>query len=1310
MSARARLVAQRSLISLFIFFASVVLLAALASAQEPGTWAQLATNMQQARAGHTATFLGEGKVLIVGGVDASGQVLATAELYDAETGLYTTLSSSLPTGVWGHSATLLDDGTVLIAGGTGASGQAVAAVQSFRPSTGVFSLVGPLNTPRAQHSATALSNGQVLIAGGTDGSNVLASFELFDPATKVTALATSTLLTSRKAHSATLLNDGRVLFVGGSDGSTALGSAELYDPDEGTIRVVGSLITAREWASAALLLDGKVVVAGGQDALRQDLNTVEIYNPRAKTFTQLLVGLSTPRSGHFGLTLPFSGKVLIVGGTNGNIPVAIAEVYDPMTDMIAAVNPPVEGRQFFAANFLDPPYSGILLATGGMGNTSIPLASSEAFFFPTLRSDRHDYQPGETVRLHGVGWLPHETVAITIKESSSDPSVTITVVADAEGSFMNDELQINSGDAGVKFLASAKGLTSQWTAQTTFTDAVTFFTETFNVTEDDNDVGAAGGVTGWVDGDGAGTNCSVENGGGDYLRLRNGCKVTKTNISTANYTNIRLQYTWGQNTDTSGSSNDGSDGSLVVQWKLSSLADLDANWTTVNTHSLNSDDEDAANANSVDVALGALAANTSIDIRFWGNTPEVADEAWVDNVLLRGDCLLYLFCEDFNVLSNDNNLAATLGVSGWTDLSDSDCAVRLFNGNGYLRLQDDCTAAKTNISTIGYTNIHLQYTWGEDEDSDGSLVVEWKRSSDSTWLPVNTHNLSDDDETPPNENSVDFPLPASAANTTIDIRFRADDIDDGEARVDNVFVTGTLAPVKALPVITFGAAPAPTYLGGNFTVSATTTNTDSSTLTYSRVSGPCALVSGATFSSSGAGTCVVRASGAETTNFLAATADQNVTIAKALPVITFGAAPAPTYLGGNFTVSATTTNTDSSALTYSRVSGPCALVSGATFSSSGAGTCVVRASGAETTNFLAATADQSVTIAKALPVITFGAAPTPTYGGGNFTVSATTTNTDSSTLTYSRVSGPCALVSGAEFSSSGAGTCVVRASGAETTNFLAATADQSVTINKAATSILYNNAFVAVIGNNVTLTATLSSSVTACKAGQTISFSLDDDPTTVDIDDGPYLLGTATTNSSGVATQTVPTTGWLDGAYTITASYSGSPNTNCANSSDDAGLTAAAPGDSATGGGWYTPNGRLNFGFTVRRIPNVTPVAYRGQILIHNNGKWRFKGSLNSYVLGTSGANAGVGTVGGTGNLYRWDSTANGGLGEWVLAAQGIGISASFKDLNQGGGKKNATQDMFGFQINYSFPGNNNPNSGLIELKGGNITVSINGV
>ncbi|MFA4955988.1 MAG: MBG domain-containing protein [Candidatus Methanoperedens sp.] len=117
--------------------------------------------------------------------------------------------------------------------------------------------------------------------------------------------------------------------------------------------------------------------------------------------------------------------------------------------------------------------------------------------------------------------------------------------------------------------------------------------------------------------------------------------------------------------------------------------------------------------------------------------------------------------------------------------------------------------------------------------------------------------------------------------------------------------SNTFTVNKATPTITFGTAPTPTYLGGTFTVSASTNNTDSSTLTYSYVSGPCAFVSGSTFSSSGAGTCIVQASGAATSNFNAASAQQNVAIAKATPTISVsnspviynGAAQAATFTG-----------------------------------------------------------------------------------------------------------------------------------------------------------------------------------------------------------------------------------------------------------------------------------------------------------------------------------------------------------------------------------------------------------------------------
>jgi len=242
------------------------------------------------------------------------------------------------------------------------------------------------------------------------------------------------------------------------------------------------------------------------------------------------------------------------------------------------------------------------------------------------------------------------------------------------------------------------------------------------------------------------------------------------------------------------------------------------------------------------------------------------------------------------------------------------------------------------------------------------------------------------------------------------------------------------------PTITFGAAPSATYLGGNFTVSATTNSNGA--LTYSYVSGPCIQVSGGTFNSTGAGMCVVQANTAATSTYSAGSAQQSVTISPATTTVNFGTAPTPTYQGGNFTVSASTNSTGT--LTYSYVSGPCAFVSGASFSSSGAGPCVVQASVAATTNYTAGSAQQTVTIKAATPTITFGAAPSATYPGSNFTVSATTNSNGA--LSYSYVSGPCTLVSGGTFSPTGVGSCVVKASTALTTNFLAGSANQSVTI------------------------------------------------------------------------------------------------------------------------------------------------------------------------------------------------------------------------------------------------------------------------
>src|SRR5205814_622865 len=67
----------------------------------------------------------------------------------------------------------------------------------------------------------------------------------------------------------------------------------------------------------------------------------------------------------------------------------------------------------------------------------------------------------------------NETIAINIRESSGDPDTNLTATAGATGAFSNSEFQMNLLDRGVKFTATARGLTSGWTAQAKFTDAIT---------------------------------------------------------------------------------------------------------------------------------------------------------------------------------------------------------------------------------------------------------------------------------------------------------------------------------------------------------------------------------------------------------------------------------------------------------------------------------------------------------------------------------------------------------------------------------------------------------------------------------------------------------------------------------------------------------------------------------------------------------------------------------------------------------------------------------------------------------------------
>ena len=135
--------------------------------------------MQTDRAQHTATLLESGKVFIVGGWNGHAADAADdppwdplfGELFDPSAGTFTSTGSMSTTRI-GHSATLLGDGKVLLLGGIPSLQNIHSQLPNppyaeiYDPVTETFSGFDDLTLTRQNYTVTSLKNGELLLAGG----------------------------------------------------------------------------------------------------------------------------------------------------------------------------------------------------------------------------------------------------------------------------------------------------------------------------------------------------------------------------------------------------------------------------------------------------------------------------------------------------------------------------------------------------------------------------------------------------------------------------------------------------------------------------------------------------------------------------------------------------------------------------------------------------------------------------------------------------------------------------------------------------------------------------------------------------------------------------------------------------------------------------------------------------------------------------------------------------------------------------------------------------------------------------------------
>ncbi|HET9794148.1 MAG TPA: kelch repeat-containing protein, partial [Thermoanaerobaculia bacterium] len=441
--------------------ACAVLLVLTAGVAASGAESVEIAGLNVPRAGHTGTRLSNGDILIAGGENDTGPVLRTETFHPSSRSF--SLAGNLESGRVDHTATLLSDGSVFLIGGR--SGDRALDTTETSADAGASFENGPaLNRARYGHSATLLPDGRIVVVGGDSGGTI----EVLDPESHAFRLLEPTLSVPREFHAAALLHDGRILIAGGVDlfDGKVVASAEILDLAAMTISAAASpMRTPRTRFALNVLPDGKVQAIGGDAEV-----SMEMFNPGGRYFTaraRLLDG-----AGALSATLSTPGRSAVLGRSLPADPAfGTGDRTLSARSVVTILTPDALDR--IEASVTRNPSAGFALATGGLraagvlSETSVLTGDSAA----TVTTDKTDYSPGDTVVITGAGWMPGETVSMLLHQDDGDPDLTLTSVSDDSGNFVNSDFVVDMGDLGATFLLTATGLSSGYTAQTTFTDA-----------------------------------------------------------------------------------------------------------------------------------------------------------------------------------------------------------------------------------------------------------------------------------------------------------------------------------------------------------------------------------------------------------------------------------------------------------------------------------------------------------------------------------------------------------------------------------------------------------------------------------------------------------------------------------------------------------------------------------------------------------------------------------------------------------------------------------------------------------------------
>ncbi len=359
-----------------------------------GTSGRLATgicsNLASPRAGHSASLLPDGSVLLAGGYtvasDGTKSFLKSLELYRPESGAFSALSTTLFVARGGHTATTLPDGRILIVGGdTLVNGQAMPATiaELFDPSSMTISQV-QMAKGRTRHAAVLLPGGRVLVTGGiTLTKSRPEEFNprypsdtaaIFDPDKGLFEEVPLTMGSKRADHAAALLDSSRVALIGGTDGNAPLKTIDIVTFRGELLRepVSGYALSQARAKPVAMRFDGPdgrigLFVGGAASGATSDDGWEWLAADPGNAITIDAAGRSVAqREG--GCAAVVRGQLVFVGGraSENGTPLATADriAFDGAGLATASPTPDITGPGRIGAS-CTALSDGTLLVTGG---------------------------------------------------------------------------------------------------------------------------------------------------------------------------------------------------------------------------------------------------------------------------------------------------------------------------------------------------------------------------------------------------------------------------------------------------------------------------------------------------------------------------------------------------------------------------------------------------------------------------------------------------------------------------------------------------------------------------------------------------------------------------------------------------------------------------------------------------------------------------------------------------------------------------------------------------------------------------------